>query len=162
MNDRTFSSPASSPAPDAPRRGLGSPDASGHGSRRVFALLSIPVGLFAVGVVYLIFFSDFADQFERIAGAERANGVRYAIEHTPPPHVPHLMFAVGRAPDAWDRRQVEAIADLLERSGWPAEPTEGVDNPGLLSRPPEEWSAAEAASVESLLRRFRAYHATQR
>lgn len=147
---------------DAPQRDLGSPDPDGHGSRRVFALLSIPVLLFAVGVIYLIFFSDLADEFDRIAGAERANGVRYAIEHTEPAQVPHLMFATGRAPDAWDRRQVDAIVDLVERSGWPDEPTGEVANAALLSRAPTEWSAAEAASVEILLQRFRAFHATPR
>lgn len=136
----------------------GAPDASGLGVGRVFALLSIPVVLFAVGAFYLIEYSDFSDDFRRIAGSERANGVRYAIEHTEPRFVPHLMFTAGRAPKQWDARQAEAVVDLVERAGWPVDAERGVTAAALLSRPCDQWNAAEAAVVETLLQRFRAFH----
>lgn len=150
------------PGSDRGSPDLGSPDASGRGCGRVFLLLSIPVVLFAAGVTYLLLFSPYAEQFADIASTERANAVRFAVEHTEPAQVPHLMAAVGRPPDGWDRRQVEAVTDLVERSGWPDVPSDEVDNAGLLSRPPEQWSPAEAASVDDLLQRFRSFHAARR
>lgn len=125
---------------------------------RIFLVISVPFFLFTAGVVWLVGYSGLAGDFAAIARSERVDGVRYAIEHTEPRFVPHLMFTAGRAPAEWDARQIEAVADLLTRTGWPTDPTSEVANGSLLAREPSAWSPAEAAAVEELLLRFRSFH----
>jgi hypothetical protein len=132
---------------------------------RVFALLSIPFALFTAGVLYLVWFSDLAHALRGVAADERATDVRYAIEHTPPAEVPHLLAAAGRAPQTWDRRVVAAVASLIERSQWPVPAVPAVPDvltAELLAEPPSAWSPAEVASVDELLQRFRSYHTARR
>ena len=71
--------------------------APGRGVWRVFALLSVPFVLFTIGVVYLVEFSDLGLSLRDVAADEQATAVRYAIEHTTPAEVPHLLAAAGRA-----------------------------------------------------------------
>lgn len=129
---------------------------------RVFALLSIPFALFTAGVLYLVWFSDLGHALRGVAADERATVVRYAIEHTPPAEVPHLLAAVGRGPEAWDRRVVTAVLSLVERAQWPVPALPDVVTAELLAEPPTAWSSAEVASVDELLQRFRSFHTARR
>jgi hypothetical protein len=140
---------------------------STRGFGRVFALLSVPFILFTGGVIYVVGFGDLAQDFRDIAIGERVSAVRYAIEFTPAAQVPHLLFAVDRSPAEWDRRQVEAALDLIERADWPGSEGEsqsatGVTTEQLLATAPELWSVDEIAAVTELLQRFRSFHTTRR
>ncbi|QDU84207.1 hypothetical protein Pla163_13120 [Planctomycetes bacterium Pla163] len=140
---------------------------STRGFGRVFALLSVPFVLFTGGVVYVVGFGDLAREFRDIAIGERVSAVRYAIEFTPAARVPHLLFAVDRPPAEWDRRQVEAALDLIERADWPgpqgaSQSATGVTTAQLLAAAPERWSADEVDAAAELLQRFRSFHTTRR
>lgn len=139
--------------------------APGRGVWRVFALLSVPFVLFTIGVVYLVEFSDLGLSLQGVAADEQATAVRYAIEHTTPAEVPHLLAAAGRAPSEWDRRASAAVVSLLERSQWPPRSealAAGVDNAALRATAPADWSAEQTASVLELLQRFRSFHTARR
>lgn len=174
MTDEPTSTPSPAEGPDPHRsparraEEVGSTSArSSRGVGRVFALLSVPFILFTGGVVYLVGFSDLANDFRDIALGERVSAVRYAIEFTPHAQVPHLLFAIDRPPTQWDRRQVEAALDLIERADWPG-PTDGSQSPSgvtteqLVASMPDQWDADEVAAVTELLQRFRSFHTTRR
>ena len=105
--------------------------------KRAFVMIALPFVLSAIGVVYLVYFSDFSGALRKVSSDERETAVRYGIEHTPPTAVPHLLAAVDRDTDAWDRRMVEAVVDLVTRTGWPPNPDGELNNAALVSRTPD-------------------------
>lgn len=139
--------------------------APSRGVWRVVALLSVPFVLFTIGVVYLVQFSDLGQSLRDVVADEQSTTVRYAIEHTPPAEVPHLLAAAARAPSEWDRRASEAVNSLLERSQWPPAHEAlavGVDNAALIATAHADWSFEQSASVLELLQRFRSFHTARR
>ncbi|MEZ5977847.1 MAG: hypothetical protein R3F34_06485 [Planctomycetota bacterium] len=133
----------------------GTPRVRSASAKKVFAMLAAPFFLLLVTGVWILGFSDWAKEFRDVAADERSQVTRYAIEHTPDGFAPHLLRASGKLPAKWDRREVEAVLDLVERAKWPDPPREDVTNEGLLSRPPTEWTVEEELSVAELLVRFR-------